>query len=141
LRKVAVARIITADTFNRWSAVLDGLVKKASRTSPSSQNDYMISGVEDVRTSLVICTSPFDTHVVQDGTHPNGQPVTRWVARNDTVTLTWRRERGDEFVEDLIKNIVALTGIQPEYVDEPVPGNDVEPMVERLREAREARDE
>jgi hypothetical protein len=135
-----MARVITADTFNRWWAALDGLVKNASRTSSSSQNDYRISAVQDVRTSLVICTSPFDTHVVQDGTHPNGQPVTRWVARNDTVTLTWRRERGDEFVEDLIKNIVALTGIEPEYAGEPVPGNDIEPMVERLRKAREGRD-
>ena len=138
-----MARVITADTFNRWWAALDGLVKtkEASRTSPSSLDDYRISGVQDVRTSLVICTSPFDTHVVHDGTHPNGQPVTRWVARNDTVTLTFRRERGDEFVEDLIKNIVALTGIEPEYVNEPVPGNDREPMVERLRKAQEARDE
>src|SRR5215212_10183403 len=138
-----MARVITADTFNRWWAALDGLVKKkeASRTSPSSLDDYMISGVQDVRTSLVICTSPFDTHLVHDGTPPNAQSVTRWVARNDTVTLTWRRERGDEFVGDLIKNIVALTGIEPEYVNEPVPGNDIEPMVERLREAPEARDE
>jgi hypothetical protein len=113
-----VTRVITADTFDRWWAALDGMAKKASRTSPSSQNDYMISDLEDVRTSLVLCTSPFDTHLVQDGTHPNGQPVTRWVARNDTVTLTWRRERGDEFVEDLVGNIIALTGIEPEYVDE-----------------------
>ena len=116
-----MTRVITADTFNRWWAALDGLVKKkeASGTSPSSLDDYRISGVQDVRTSLVICTSPFETHVVHDGTHPNGQPVARWVARNDTVTLTFRRERGDEFVEDLIKNIVALTGIEPEYVDTP----------------------
>jgi len=113
-----MARVITADTFNRWWAALDGLVKNASGTSPSSQNDYVISGLEDVRTSLVICTSPFDTHVVQDDTDPRGQPATRWVARNDTVTLTWRREGGDQFVEDLIKNIVALTRIEPEYVDE-----------------------
>jgi hypothetical protein len=62
-----MARVITADTFNRWWAALDGLEKKASRTSSSSQDDYRISGVHDVRTSLVICTSPLDTHVVQDG--------------------------------------------------------------------------
>jgi len=112
-----MARVITADTFDRWWAALDGLAKKASRTSPSSQNGYVMPSVEDVRTSLVLCTSPIDTHVVQDGTHPNGQPVMQWVARNDTVTLTWRRERGDEYVEDLIKNIVALTDIHPEYVN------------------------
>ena len=34
-----MARVITADTFNRWWAALDGLVKNSSRTSPSSQND------------------------------------------------------------------------------------------------------
>jgi hypothetical protein len=62
-----MARVITADTFNRWWAALDGLEKKASRTSSGSQDDYRISGVHDVRTSLVICTSPLDTHVVQDG--------------------------------------------------------------------------
>ena len=112
-----MARVITADTFNRWWAALDNLVRQALRSSPSSQNDSMISGVQDLRTSLVICTSPFETHVVQDGTHPNGQPVRRWVARDDTVTLTLRREGGDEFIEDLIKNIVKLTGIEPEYVD------------------------
>jgi hypothetical protein len=124
-----MARVITADTFNRWWAALDGLVKNASGASPSSQNEsmrsaVMSSAVQDVRTSLVICTSPVETHVVADDTPATGQPVTRWVARNDTVTLTWRREGGDEIIEDLIKNIVRLTGINPEYADEPVPVRD-----------------
>ena len=124
-----MARVITADTFNRWWAALDGLVQNASGASPSSQHDamrsaVMSSAVQDVRTSLVICTSPVETHVVADDTPANGQPVTRWVARNDMVTLTWRREGGDEIIEDLIKNIVRLTGINPEYADEPVPVRD-----------------
>jgi hypothetical protein len=48
---------------------------------------------------------------------------------------------GDDLIDGLITNIVALTGIEPEYVDEPIPASEVEAMVERLREAREARDE
>ena len=48
---------------------------------------------------------------------------------------------GDELIDGLIANIVALTGIEPEYVDAPEPGNDIEPMAERLRAVREARDE
>jgi len=89
--------------------------------------------------ALETCALP--TSFGYDGLYPDGQPIKRVTALGDTVLLEKFGEGEDEFVEDLIRNFVALTNIEPENVDETVPINDIEPMIKRLREARETRDE
>jgi hypothetical protein len=136
-----VARVITADTFNRWWVALN---ERAQQEPDISKTELSPAGrrlnAKAALVSLEICTRT-QHHVLHDGFHPDGQPFRRVVALGDAVVLEPSGERGDEFIKDLIRNIVALTDIEPEYVEEPVPGNDIEPMAERMREVREARDE
>ena len=136
MKGAAMARGIMADTFDRWWAALD---EQARQEPDRFQSERSPAGVRlNAKVALSQLESCTETqrHLFHDGLDSNDQNIRRVVALSDTVTL----EGDDEFVEDLIRNIVALTGLEPEYVDEPVPGNDIEPMVERLCEAREAQD-
>ena len=139
MKGATMPRTIAADTFNRWWAALDERARAEADISPSEQNPAgeRLNAMAAM-SWLEACASP--TSLDHDGLHSDGQWVRRGTAASDTVVLEQSGETGDEFIAELIKNIVALTGIEPEYVDEPVPGNDIDPMVERMREAREARD-
>jgi hypothetical protein len=131
-----MATIITADTFDRWWAALDERSRHEADTSRSERSPAGVQLNPKVALSQLESCTETQRHLFHDGLDSNDQNIRRVVALSDTVTL----EGDDEFVEELIRNIVALTGIEPEYADEPVPGNDIEPMVERMREVREGRD-
>ena len=139
-----MALTITADTFDRWWAALDERARHEADTARSGQNPAGVRLNAKVALSRLETCTETQHHLFHDGLDSNDQNIRRVVALSDTVVLGRQDEDestcSDEFIEDLIKNIVALTGIEPECVDEPVPGNDIEPMVERMREAREARD-
>ncbi len=132
-----MARVITADTFDRWWAALD---EQARQEADISQSERSPAGVrlnaKVALRQLETCTET-QHHLFHDGLDSNDQNIRRVVALSDTVVLGRPDEDestcSDEFIEGMIKNIVALTGIEPEYVKEP--------MVEPLREATEARDE
>jgi hypothetical protein len=130
-------KTITADTFDRWWVGLDERVRQEPDISRSHRSPAGVRLNAKAVLHHLETSTQTQHHLFHDGLDANGQNIRRVVAAVDTVTL----EGDDEFIEDLIKNIVALTGIEPEYVDEPVPGNDIEPMVERLRGAKEARGE
>jgi hypothetical protein len=140
-KRAMMPRTITADTFNRWWAALDQRVRQEPDISRSERSPAGVRlNAKAALQELESCTET-QHQLFHDGLDPNVQYIRGVVASGDTVVLDKSDQRGDDSIEDLINNIVALTGIEPEYVDEPVPSNDVEPMVERLREAREARDE
>lgn len=137
-----MARNITADTFNRWWVALDERARNEGGAKEWSWAGVKLTlSAANALGALESSASP--TSFDHGGIDPDGQWIRQVTADSDTVVLHRPPEEGgdDEFIDDLIKNIVALTGIEPEYVDEPVPGNDIEPMVERMREVREARDE
>ena len=136
-----MARTITADTFDRWWAALDERARQEGGTQEVSGDPSLRFSAASALGALEAHASPTSLH--HDGYHPDGQLIMRRVALDDTVVLDRADEGrdGDEFIEDLIRNIVALTGIRPEYAGEPVPGNDIQPMAERLHQAREARDQ
>jgi hypothetical protein len=134
-----MARTIMADTFNRWWAALDERARQEGGAKEWASGVGLRLSAAQALGALEACASPTSLH--HDGIGSDGQFIRRVTAESDTVVLNRPDEGGDEFIGELIKNIVALTGIEPEYVDESVPGKDIDPMVERLREAREARDE
>ena len=140
-----MARTITADTFNRWWEALDEWASAEGDTSRSDRNPAGVRlNAKAALGSLEMYASP--THLFHDGLYSDGQPIRRRIAGSDGVVLQRSdgdgNGYGDEYIEDLIRNIVALTGIKPEYIDASGQDDDgVQPMVERLREAREARDE
>ena len=131
-----MATLITADTFDRWWAALDERSRQEADISRSERSPAGVQLNPKVALSQLESCTETQRHLFHDGLDSNDQNIRRVVALSGTVTL----EGDDEFIEELIRNIVAMTGIEPEYVDEPVPGNDIKPMVERMREAREARD-
>ncbi len=139
-----MARVITADTFDLWWAALDERARQEADPARSGQNPAGVRLNAKVALSRLETCTETQHHLFHDGLDSNEQHIRRVVALSDTVVLGRPDEDGsrcsDEFIDELIKNIVALTGIDPKYVDEPVPGNDIEPMVERMREARGARD-
>jgi hypothetical protein len=107
-----MARTITPDTFDRWSAALD---EQARQETDSFRSERSPAGVRlNPKVALSQLESCIETqrHLFHDGLDSNDQNIRRVVALSDAVTL----EGDDEPIEDLIKNIVALTGIEPEYV-------------------------
>jgi hypothetical protein len=135
-----MTRTVTANTFNRWWAALNERVRQEPDISRSDRNPAGVRlNAKAALQELESCTA-IQHHQLHDGLDSNGQYIRRVVASGDIVILDKSGQRGDEFIEDLMRNIVALTGIEPEDVDEPVPGNDIEPMVARMHEVREARD-
>ena len=71
---------------------------------------------ENALRALETCASPISLD--HEGVDSHGQWVRRRTADGDMVVLDQpQSEGGDKFVEDLIKNIVALTGIEPDFVD------------------------
>ena len=66
--------------------------------------------------ALEVCASSISLD--HDGIDSDGQFIRQVTALDDTVVLDRPPSEGeDEFVDDLIKNIVALTDIHPEYVN------------------------
>jgi hypothetical protein len=137
-------RTIAADTFNRWWAALNEQAHQEPDVSWIGRDAELRYNAKAALISLKRCASSSETRVIHEGCHSNGQPIRRWVARGDTVTLRRpdedERVYGGELIDGLIENIVALTGIEPDYVDAPAKDDDVQALVERLREIREARD-
>ncbi len=131
-----MARVITADTFDRWWAALDEQARQEADISRSERSPAGIRVNAKVALSHLETCTETQHHLFHDGLDSNEQHIRRVVALSDTVVLGRPDEDectcSDEFIEGLINSIVALTSIEPEYVDEPT--------VERPREAREARD-
>ena len=124
MKGATMARVITADTFDRWWATLDEQARQEADISRTGQNPAGVRLNAKVALSgLETCTET-QHHLFHDGLDSNEQHIRRVVALSDTVVLGRPDEDestcSDEFIEDLIKNIVALTGIEPEYADEPM---------------------
>jgi hypothetical protein len=78
---------ITAATFNRWWAALNEQAEQEPDGSWLGRDAELRYNAKAALLSLKRCAFPPETRVIHEGCHADGQPIRRWVARGETVTL------------------------------------------------------